>query len=389
MRVHTGDNVVIAPSQTLDDHEYQMLRQAALRAVEECGIVGECNIQFCLDPVSDEYLAIEVNARLSRSSALASKATGYPLAYVAAKLALGYTLPELKNRVTGVTSACFEPALDYVVVKLPRWDLDKFPRAERRLGPSMKSVGEVMGIGASFPEALLKAVRMSDPRADLVPPETARAKDEVLRDLAEPRPDILERVLEGLRAGIDPAHDRVDVLDRPVVRRRARRGRASRRANSGRIAGSRRSQSGCSGPRRSSGSPTVRSPGPRRTTRSGFASVGSPKGCGPGSGWSTPSRGNGRPRRTTSTSPTAPTPTTSRRSRREASSSSAPVRTGSAPGRVRLVDDEPGRGPEGGGDPDGGAPQLQSGDRLDRLRPLRPALLRGDHPRTGPRPLRV
>ena len=170
MRVHTGDNIVIAPSQTLNDHEYQMLRQAALRAVEECGIVGECNIQFCLDPESDEYYAIEINARLSRSSALASKATGYPLAYVAAKLALGYTLPELKNRVTGVTTACFEPALDYVVVKLPRWDLDKFARADRKLGPSMKSVGEVMGIGASFPEALLKAVRMSDPRAELVPP---------------------------------------------------------------------------------------------------------------------------------------------------------------------------------------------------------------------------
>ncbi|HKV90177.1 MAG TPA: carbamoyl phosphate synthase large subunit, partial [Thermoplasmata archaeon] len=151
MRVHTGDNIVIAPSQTLDDHEYQMLRQAALRAVEECGIVGECNIQFCVNPESDEYYAIEVNARLSRSSALASKATGYPLAYVAAKLALGYTLPELKNRVTGATTACFEPALDYVVVKLPRWDLDKFAHADRSLGPSMKSVGEVMGVGASFP----------------------------------------------------------------------------------------------------------------------------------------------------------------------------------------------------------------------------------------------
>ncbi|HKV90822.1 MAG TPA: carbamoyl-phosphate synthase large subunit, partial [Thermoplasmata archaeon] len=205
MRVHTGDNIVVAPSQTLDDHEYQMLRQAALRAVEECGIVGECNIQFCLNPDNDEYYAIEINARLSRSSALASKATGYPLAYVATKLALGYALPELKNRVTGVTTACFEPALDYVVVKLPRWDLDKFPRAERRLGPSMKSVGEVMGIGASFPEALLKAVRMSDPRSDLVPSDTIRSPEEILKDLAEPRPDILDRVLEGLRAGIDPA----------------------------------------------------------------------------------------------------------------------------------------------------------------------------------------
>ncbi|MCI4349278.1 MAG: carbamoyl-phosphate synthase (glutamine-hydrolyzing) large subunit [Thermoplasmata archaeon] len=202
MRVHTGDNVVIAPSQTLTDHEYQMLRQAALRAVEACGIIGECNIQFALDPDSHEYFAIEINARLSRSSALASKATGYPLAHVATKLALGYTLTELKNRVTGVTTACFEPALDYVVVKLPRWDLDKFSRADRRLGPSMKSVGEVMGIGASFPEALLKAVRMVDPRADLVAPVTTRDPAEILRDLGTPGPEILERVLEGLRAGI-------------------------------------------------------------------------------------------------------------------------------------------------------------------------------------------
>ncbi|MGI0067301.1 MAG: carbamoyl-phosphate synthase large subunit, partial [Thermoplasmata archaeon] len=203
MRVHTGDNIVIAPSQTLDDTEYQMLRQAALRAVETVGIVGECNIQFCLNPNSLEYYAIEINARLSRSSALASKATGYPLAYVAAKLALGYTLPELKNRVTGVTSAAFEPALDYVVVKHPRWDLDKFARADRRLGPSMKSVGEVMGIGASFPEALEKAVRMLDPRADLLPPATVRPREEILADLSAPTPEILYRVLEALRAGIE------------------------------------------------------------------------------------------------------------------------------------------------------------------------------------------
>jgi carbamoyl-phosphate synthase large subunit len=218
MRVHTGDNIVIAPSQTLTDHEYQMLRQAALRAVAEVGIVGECNIQFCLDPTSEEYYAIEINARLSRSSALASKATGYPLAYVAAKLALGYTLPELKNRITGVTTACFEPALDYVVVKLPRWDLDKFERADRRLGPAMKSVGEVMGIGASFPEAISKAVRMGDPRADLLPPAVARAPEAILADLAEPTPEILYRVLEALRAGIDPATvSRVSWIDRWFV----------------------------------------------------------------------------------------------------------------------------------------------------------------------------
>ena len=218
MRVHTGDNVVIAPSQTLTDHEYQMLRQAALRAVETVGIVGECNIQFCLDPKSEEYYAIEINARLSRSSALASKATGYPLAYVAAKLALGYTLPELTNRITGVTTACFEPALDYVVVKLPRWDLAKFERADRRLGPSMKSVGEAMGIGASFPEALSKAVRMADPRDDLVPPVEIRAPEKILADLAAPTPDVLRHVLEGLRAGLDPdTIARVSYIDRWFV----------------------------------------------------------------------------------------------------------------------------------------------------------------------------
>ncbi len=218
MRVHTGDNIVVAPSQTLTDSEYQMLRQAALRATEEVGVVGECNIQFCLDPTSEEYYAIEINARLSRSSALASKATGYPLAYVAAKLALGYSLPELKNRITGVTTACFEPALDYVVVKLPRWDLDKFARADPRLGPSMKSVGEVMGIGASFPEALAKAVRMSDPRADLLPPAEVRPRAAILDDLATPTPEILRQALEALRAGIDAETvSRVTFIDRWFV----------------------------------------------------------------------------------------------------------------------------------------------------------------------------
>ncbi len=218
MRVHTGDNIVIAPSQTLNDAEYQMLRQAALRAADACGIVGECNIQFCLNPESEEYYAIEINARLSRSSALASKATGYPLAYVAAKLALGYTLPELTNQITGVTSACFEPSLDYVVVKLPRWDLDKFERADRRLGPSMKSVGEAMGIGASFPEALSKAVRMADPRADLLPPAEPRAPEAILADLGAPTPDILFHVLEALRAGLEPSRiSEVSYIDRWFV----------------------------------------------------------------------------------------------------------------------------------------------------------------------------
>src|SRR5438105_3677462 len=162
MRVHTGDNIVIAPSQTLNNHEYHMLRSAALRATGYCGIVGECNIQFALDIASDKYTAIEINARLSRSSALASKATGYPLAYMAAKIGLGYSLPELLNRITKVTTACFEPSLDYVVLKMPRWDFGKFEQVKRKLGSAMKSVGEVMAIGRTFEEVLQKAIRMSD-----------------------------------------------------------------------------------------------------------------------------------------------------------------------------------------------------------------------------------
>ncbi|MEM1537427.1 MAG: carbamoyl-phosphate synthase (glutamine-hydrolyzing) large subunit [Candidatus Nezhaarchaeales archaeon] len=162
MKVHTGDNVVIAPSQTLNNEEYHMLRQASIRAVRACQIVGECNIQFALNPRSKEFYVIEINPRLSRSSALASKATGYPLAYMAAKLAIGYRLPELINKVTGITTACFEPALDYVVIKMPRWDLDKFELVKRNIGTQMKSVGEVMAIGRCFEEAIQKAARMLD-----------------------------------------------------------------------------------------------------------------------------------------------------------------------------------------------------------------------------------
>ncbi len=162
MGIHTGESIVVAPSQTLNDAEYQMLRTVSVKTIQHLGIVGECNIQFALDPDREDYRVIEVNARLSRSSALASKATGYPLAYVAAKLALGYTLPELKNSMTGVTRAFFEPALDYLVLKAPRWDLGKFQSAGTRIGSEMKSVGEVMAIGRTFPEVLQKALRMLD-----------------------------------------------------------------------------------------------------------------------------------------------------------------------------------------------------------------------------------
>jgi len=158
--IHTGESIVISPSQTLTNEEYQMLRTASIKAIKHIGIIGECNIQYALDPNSKRYVAIEVNARLSRSSALASKATGYPLAYIAAKLALGYTLVELKNKVTNVTTACFEPALDYVAIKIPRWNMEKFRRVSRRIGTQMKSVGEVMGIGRNFEEAMQKSIRM-------------------------------------------------------------------------------------------------------------------------------------------------------------------------------------------------------------------------------------
>lgn len=160
--IHTGESIVVAPSQTLTNEEYHMLRSASIRVIRGLGIIGECNIQYALNPFSKEFRVIEVNARLSRSSALASKATGYPLAYVAAKLAIGYSLPELKNKITGITTACFEPALDYLVLKIPRWDLTKFDKVDRRIGSQMKSVGEVMAIGRTFEEVLQKAIRMLD-----------------------------------------------------------------------------------------------------------------------------------------------------------------------------------------------------------------------------------
>ena len=158
--IHTGESIVIAPSQTLTNKEYHKLRELAIRIIRHIGIVGECNVQYAFDPESEDYRVIEVNARLSRSSALASKATGYPLAFVAAKLGLGYGLFDLKNSVTKTTSAFFEPALDYVVCKIPRWDLGKFRGVDRELGSSMKSVGEVMAIGRTFEEAIQKGLRM-------------------------------------------------------------------------------------------------------------------------------------------------------------------------------------------------------------------------------------
>ena len=207
--IHTGESIVIAPSQTLTNKEYHKLRELAIRIIRHIGIVGECNVQYAFDPESEDYRVIEVNARLSRSSALASKATGYPLAFVAAKLGLGYGLFDLKNSVTKTTSAFFEPALDYVVCKIPRWDLGKFRGVDRELGSSMKSVGEVMAIGRTFEEAIQKGLRMIGQgmhgfveNKELVIPDVDKA-------LREPTDNRIFVISKAMRAGytIDQIHD--------------------------------------------------------------------------------------------------------------------------------------------------------------------------------------
>ncbi len=202
--IHTGESIVVAPSQTLTDEEYHGLRSVALKVIRSIGIVGECNIQYALDPRSSEYRIIEVNARLSRSSALASKATGYPLAYVAAKLALGKGLAEIPNQITKVTASCFEPALDYCVVKIPRWDLSKFKEVDTRLGSEMKSVGEVMGIGRNFEEALQKALRMTGmgyPGLGRLPAFMAMPGPALRKALKEPTDMRIFAVYEALARG--------------------------------------------------------------------------------------------------------------------------------------------------------------------------------------------
>jgi carbamoyl-phosphate synthase large subunit len=199
--IHTGESIVVAPSQTLSNHEYHKLRAVSIKLVRHVGIVGECNVQFALDPRTDDYRIIECNARLSRSSALASKATGYPLAYVAAKLALGYSLPEVPNSITRVTYSCFEPALDYVVVKVPRWDLKKFRRVAKEIGTEMKSVGEVMAIGRRFEEAIQKACRMLDIGA-LGVSGGVELPEDLESELANPTENRLFAIAEALRRGM-------------------------------------------------------------------------------------------------------------------------------------------------------------------------------------------
>jgi len=201
--VHTGDSIVVAPSQTLSDREYQMLRSASLKIIRALNIEGGCNVQFALDPQSYQYYVIEVNPRVSRSSALASKATGYPIAKMAAKIAIGYTLDEIVNPVTGQTYACFEPTLDYIVSKIPRWPFDKFVNANRKLGTQMKATGEVMAIGRTFEESIHKAVRSLEigvHRLNLK--EAAELDDEVLRTrLAKPDDERMFLIAEAFRRG--------------------------------------------------------------------------------------------------------------------------------------------------------------------------------------------
>ena len=201
--IHTGESIVVAPSQTLTNREYHKLRQLAIKVIRHLGVVGECNIQYALDPKSEDYRVIEVNARLSRSSALASKATGYPLAHVAAKLALGYTLPELKNAVTKTTTACFEPALDYLALKIPRWDLNKFRMVSKEITSEMKSVGEIMALGRSFEEVIQKGLRMLQVGLHgLIANEDVKIESEKMKnDIQKPTPKRILVVAEALRQG--------------------------------------------------------------------------------------------------------------------------------------------------------------------------------------------
>ena len=208
--VHTGDSIVMAPSQTLSNEEYHMLRDTALKVVRHLGIIGECNIQYALHPESLEYCIIEVNARLSRSSALASKATGYPLAFVAAKLSLGIPLTEVQNAVTKKTQACFEPSLDYIVTKVPRWDLNKFANVSQHIGSAMKSVGEVMGIGRTIEESFQKALRMVDPAVAGFQPRIHFSREDMLAELNKPTDKRVFAIAQALHEGslsVQEIHD--------------------------------------------------------------------------------------------------------------------------------------------------------------------------------------
>ncbi|MCF0174344.1 MAG: carbamoyl-phosphate synthase large subunit, partial [Bacteroidales bacterium] len=218
--IHTGESIVVAPSQTLSNRDFHYLRELSIKIIRHIGIVGECNVQFAYDPQSMDYRVIEVNARLSRSSALASKATGYPLAFVAAKLSLGYGLFDLKNSVTKTTPAFFEPALDYIVCKIPRWDLSKFNGVSRKIGSSMKSVGEVMSIGRTFEEAIQKGLRMIGQGANGFVANRELKVDEIERALKEPTDNRIFVISKAMLAGysVDRIHS-LTKIDRWFLQR--------------------------------------------------------------------------------------------------------------------------------------------------------------------------
>ena len=211
--IHTGESIVVAPSQTLTNNEYHRLRSISIEVIRHLNIVGECNIQFALDTDSEDYRVIEVNARLSRSSALASKATGYPLAFIAAKLALGYSLIELENKITKKTKACFEPALDYIVVKMPRWDLKKFRQVKKQIGSEMKSVGEVMAVGRNFEEAIQKAIRMLNiGRQGICEGKDATPENQGMDTLDADETEAIEKELK------EPTTERIFFVEKAVAR---------------------------------------------------------------------------------------------------------------------------------------------------------------------------
>ncbi|MGN0709499.1 MAG: carbamoyl-phosphate synthase large subunit, partial [Anaerovoracaceae bacterium] len=214
--IHTGDSIVVAPTQTLNDTQYQMLRDSALKIIRALNIEGGCNVQFAMDPDKDEYIVIEVNPRVSRSSALASKAAGYPIAKIAAKIAIGYTLDELKNYVTQGSSACFEPALDYCVVKIPKWPFDKFRTASRRLGTQMKATGEIMAIDRNFESALEKAVASLEIKGTglRIPDVTALSNEDLMKKLRAQDDERIFCIAEALARGIatvESIHDETKI----------------------------------------------------------------------------------------------------------------------------------------------------------------------------------
>ena len=390
MGIHTGESIVIAPSQTLTNEEYHRLRAIAIKAIRHLGIVGECNIQYALNPRDGDYRIIEVNARLSRSSALASKATGYPLAFVAAKLALGHLLPDLPNSITKVTSACFEPALDYLVVKIPRWDLKKFGRVSKKIGSEMKSVGEVMAVGRSFEEAIQKAARMLQVGVyGLVANENYSFRS-LEKELRHPTDERLFGIAEALKKGfsVDRIHEltRIDrwflhkiksVVDcearlaRPPARRRRPRppprGQAQGLLGQADLAPDRVVRAPRPGPEKG-----ARPPSGREADRHPGRRVPGPD--------ELPLRDLQRPR-----------------GRRPLPQRPGPAGQGHGPrlglvqhrllGRVRLVLRQRRPGPQEARLRDDHG-QLQPGDGLDRLRHLRPALLRRAQLRARPRHLR-